>query len=114
MSSVCLLLSLLFQTMSVGFGKQAAVTIESIGLNTLVTNIYYVISIGCLGFQAIAWQIALANYTLSYAYLFMSAIYVNILVMSFFIYDESITIFNVLGTILIITGIIIMTRSNDN
>lgn len=108
---LCILLSLLFQTASLGLGKQAALTIETFSLQSVFTNPYYILSIACLGFQAVVWQVALRKYPLSFAYFFMSGIFVNIMIMSYFIFREEVSTGNLVGSALIIFGIILLTRT---
>jgi len=109
-SFLCLLLSVLFQTASIGFGKQAAITINIFSLWAVVTNIHYLLSLACLGLQAIVWPLALRKYPLALAYFFMSSVFINIMLMSKFIFSEAITKGNIAGTGFIMAGIIILAR----
>jgi drug/metabolite transporter (DMT)-like permease len=109
-SSICLFLSLVFQTASSGFGKSASLSIERFTPWNVATNPYYVLCLACLGLQAFTWQIALRKYPLSVAYLIMSLIYVNILLMSVFIFHERVTPGNFGGAGLIVAGVILLTQ----
>ncbi len=108
---ICIVLSLLFQTASLGFGKQAALTLEEFSALAIATNIYFLASLVCLGLQALVWPLALRRYPLSQAYFFMSAVLVNILIMSRFIFHETISTGNMAGALLIVAGIIVLTRN---
>jgi len=103
---LCIVLSLLFQTASLGFGKQAAITLAEFSAYGFLTNPYYMASLSCLGLQAVVWQVALRTYPLSIAYFFMSGIFVNIMIMSYFIFHEAISYQNLAGAALIVAGII--------
>ncbi|MBI2435584.1 MAG: hypothetical protein HYV26_22240 [Candidatus Hydrogenedentes bacterium] len=108
--AMCLVLSLLFQTASYGFGKQASLTIGAFSFWTVATNLPYLLSLLCLGLQAVAWQIALRKYPLSFAYFFMSILFINILLLGRFVFHETITRGNAAGSLLIIAGVILLTR----
>ncbi len=105
-----LFLSLLFQSAAFGIGKQAALTIESFTLLNVLSNPYYLASIGFLGFHAIVWQLVLRIYPLSFAYFFMSLVFVNILLISHLFFDEVISITNILGSAVIMAGVFILSH----
>ena len=70
---------------------------------------YIVFSIGvlfCLGLYAILWQKVLTFMPLNKAFLCKSMTIVLILAISYFVFDESITINNVIGTCLILAGLV--------
>ena len=72
----------------------------------LVPNI--IVGIGCYGISTIFWILALSKFDLSYAYPFLSIGYVLILVVSFFIFHESITVLKVVGVGAIIAGLVLI------
>jgi drug/metabolite transporter (DMT)-like permease len=102
---VALVLSIAFQTGSIAFGKIAAVSMVHFRPADVLANGFYFLSLACLGLQAITWQIALARYPLSYAYAAMSVVYVNVLLLSAFALHETITPANAIGSLLIISGV---------
>jgi multidrug transporter EmrE-like cation transporter len=106
--AICILL----QSFSGIFGKYAALTTGNLNPLVTITNIFYILSIGCLILQAIFWQRALINYPLSFAYPFMSFVNFVILIASHFLFQESISISNVLGLMLISGGIMMLARSS--
>ena len=65
----------------------------------------------CLAVQALVWPIALRRYTLSFAYFYMSSAYVATLLMSYYFFNEQITVYNLAGSALIIVGVLIMASS---
>lgn len=105
---VFILLSLMFQILSLIFGKSAALRMPVFSARTVMRNGYYLASLACLGLQALCWPLALRHFPLFWSYLFMSGIYVAIPVVSRFVYKEKVTFFNVLGSVIIMAGIVIM------
>lgn len=113
-SLLCLNTSLLCQVLSVGFGKQAALSMTAFSLHSVVTNRYYLLSIICLVIQAVLWPIALRHYQLSFAYLYMSGAYPVILFMSWLVFFEKVTMFNIVGSLFVVAGINIMLASKES
>jgi multidrug transporter EmrE-like cation transporter len=108
-----ILLSLLFQSGSVVFGKFASLTIEGHNPFYLLLNPYYLLTILCLFLQAITWQQTLRHYPLAWSYMFMSGIYPVILLSSYFIFNEHITVQNIIGALIIVAGVLnLMRREN--
>jgi len=104
----CLNLSLLCQVLSAGFGKQAAISMPVYTPLSVLSNHFYFFSMLCLGVQAVVWPIALRRYTLSFAYFYMCGSYVATLLMSYYLFHEHITPYNVAGSALIVAGVLIM------
>jgi multidrug transporter EmrE-like cation transporter len=90
------------------FGKYASLSVGAFTVHNIVTNHYYLLSILCLGLQAVCWQFALKEYDLFWAYLFMSGIYIVIPAASYFIFRESVSLHNIIGSLVIMAGIIIL------
>lgn len=61
-----------------------------------------------LAIQTWLWQLTLVRLPLGMAYLWLSMVFPLLLVASHFLYDEPVTSMNLLGTVLIITGVIII------
>jgi uncharacterized membrane protein len=71
----------------------------------------YVLSGFVSAFMAsICWMAALTKFELSYAYPFMSLAYVLVFIFSIIFMNETISIFKVIGLVLIILGIIISSK----
>ncbi|AKB79593.1 hypothetical protein MSHOH_3110 [Methanosarcina horonobensis HB-1 = JCM 15518] len=97
-----IIFSILLQTGSGIRGKYAALSVKNTSLFIIVTNTFYFLSLVLLVLQAIVWQLlALIYYPLSYAYSFLSLVNFMILVFSTILFQEQITIYNVLGLIFI-------------
>jgi drug/metabolite transporter (DMT)-like permease len=105
MGMVFILLSLLFQSGSVIFGKFASLTSTGSNPLLLILNPYYLLTILSLFLQALTWQQTLRFYPLGWSYMFMSGIYPDIMLSSFFIFGETITPANVIGAAIILTGV---------
>jgi len=115
LSFIFIIFSILFQAGSGIFGKYAALTTEGFNLLIIFTNIFYLLSIACLVLQAIFWQQALIDYPLSFAYPFISLVNFFMLIASYSIFQESISINNIFGLILISGGIMIFaSKSGDS
>jgi len=59
----------------------------------------------------ITWLYVLKHVEVSYAYPFISMGFVVVLLLSYFVFNENINFFRILGVIFIMTGIIIVGRS---
>jgi multidrug transporter EmrE-like cation transporter len=106
-----IVVSILLQAGSGICGKYAALSAQNSSLLITVTNSFYFLSLVLLVLQAIVWQFALIHYPLSYAYPFLSLVNFVILIFSAILFQEQITVDNVLGLIFISFGILILARS---
>jgi multidrug transporter EmrE-like cation transporter len=59
---------------------------------------------------SLAWMAAVTKFDISYAYPFMSLAFVLVLIFSFLLFNESMTIYKVVGLALIIIGIVISSK----
>lgn len=64
-----------------------------------------------LGIYAILWQIILKMIPLSQAYPFRSLSIVFGLAIAYFVFNETITICNLLGSVLVVVGLLLVTTS---
>ena len=103
--------AILFQAASGIFGKYAAMTLDSLSIFAVISNSFYLLSLCCMVLQAIVWQQALKHYCLSYAYPYISLLNFVILFSSFLLFNESITIMNVIGLVVISIGICVHSRN---
>ena len=94
-------LSLVLQSLSSVFIKYAG-QFETLSPEFIL---YYVIAVGCLGIFAIMWQFLLELIPLTTAYLRKGILYILILVWSVILFHETVTINNIIGSIIIIAGI---------
>lgn len=108
---ICIILSMIFQSISALFGKQAALMIADFSALNVATNSYYILSLLCLVLQALTWQVALRKYPLSFAYFITSILPINILLISHFVFHEPVSPGNIIGGCIIVTGLIFLTRN---
>jgi len=64
-----------------------------------------------LGVYAIIWQQILQRTTLSFAYMFKGTSLIFTLILVALIFGEQITLSNIIGTILIVTGIVLYSKA---
>jgi len=80
-------------------------------LSTVLLNPYVLLGFVLYGLGTIFWLIALSKKDLSFVYPFISLTYILVLVLSSLVLKENIGINKIIGTIIIITGLIITARS---
>lgn len=102
-----LILSIILNCLSVILLKVGADSIINFTFFSIIQNVFYISSIFSLGLQAILWQLALKKYDLNYAYLFTSLYYPIILSTSYIIFREQLSTNNLIGTLIIIIGLLI-------
>ena len=103
-----IVLSILFQSSSVILGKKASMILISYNIKEILANEFYILSLVCLALQAITWQQALRKIQLNHAYLFMSSVQIFVIIASYYIFHEQISIQNVIGAFIIISGLNIL------
>lgn len=111
---VFIILCILLQAASGIFGKFAALSTADMSIYFILTNIFYLLSIFCLMFQALFWQQALSYYPLSFAYPFMSLVNFVVLISSCYFFQEGITFNNIVGLTFISIGITLLSRHSGD
>lgn len=104
-----ILLAILFQASSGIFMKYASTSSDP-DIFSLLFNVFYILSIGCLVLQALVWQLALRHYDLSQVYPFMSITNFVVLFFSFLLFKEGITMANIVGLSMISAGIFLLSK----
>lgn len=112
--ALCILLGLLFQTIASVFTKIGALNMDSFSATTVSENAFYLISLICMGLNAITWQIVLKKYPLSVVYYVNSSLLVIMLFVSRFYFDEMITAGNIIGSLLIISGLLLLIKNRQS
>jgi len=108
-----LFISILFQSLSFMFSKFAATEVnESYFLFTFI-NKYYLIALVCLMVQSLFWQLTLKKLELSIAYPLTAVNNLFILIISYYMFNESITWNNIIGVMIIMVGIIIPSFNSE-
>jgi len=105
---IFIILSILFQSLSGIFSKYVLLSMGQVTLTAMIGNIYYLLMIICLMLQALVWQQALKHYDISYAYPFMSIVNFVVLILSFFLFNEGITLPNIFGLAIISCGVYVL------
>lgn len=59
---------------------------------------------------SLAWMAAMTRFELNYAYPFMSLAFIIVMVFSVFFLHEQLTIPRIVGTLMVVTGLFVMTR----
>jgi multidrug transporter EmrE-like cation transporter len=111
---VFVILCILLQAAGGIFGKYTALNASDMSLLAIISNSFYLLFILCLILQALFWQQALIYYPLSFAYPFMSLVNFVVLIASYFLFQESVTLNNFIGLILISIGISLLSRNSGD
>lgn len=77
----------------------------------IVTNPYVILGLAIYGVGTVFWLVTLSRADLSYAYPFASLQYPVMLVASWWLFDEHITAWRLLGTLVIGLGVFLISRS---
>lgn len=77
----------------------------------MATNPYVIVGLGIYVIGTIFWLTALSRVDLSYAYPFASLSYVVMLIASWWLLDENISLLRIIGSIVVILGVILISRS---
>jgi drug/metabolite transporter (DMT)-like permease len=102
---ILIILSIVFHVLATICLKFGALHNEEYTILAITTNIFYLLSLLSLFLQALTWQFTLRKFNLSHAYMYTSLYYPFILIFSYFVFKETITLGNIAGTIIIFIGI---------
>lgn len=105
-SYIFILIPILLQILSVSLFKEAALSMDSFTLLNVLTNVLYLFCFMIFFLRALSWQYALRIFPLSVAYNFQSLAYLGILLVGHFVFNESITLYNVIGSFIIVIGVL--------
>ena len=101
-----LLVNLLFSTVSIA--------VKYTSMQQLLSTPYIlgvIAVIAMLGTYAIVWQQILKRVDMTLAYMFKATGIIYVLLYSVFLFGETITVWNIIGATIIITGIILFVKS---
>jgi multidrug transporter EmrE-like cation transporter len=101
-------------SMKIGMNKYGEVTFDDHVLLTIyrifiLPNV--IIGLIMYAISAVFWLIALSKLDLSIAYPTLSIGYILVMILSVMFLNETITIYKILGTVLIISGIVLLFKS---
>ncbi len=98
-----------------GMGSMGPLTLSIDQLGNILwrigTNPYVVIGLAIYVAGTVFWLTALSRVDLSYAYPFASLSYVVMLIASWQLFNEDITVLRLLGTLVVCAGVFIISRS---
>ena len=98
-----------------GMGSMGPLTLSIDQLGNILwrigTNPYVVIGLAIYVAGTVFWLTALSRVDLSYAYPFASLSYVVMLIASWQLFNENITVVRLLGTLIVCLGVFIISRS---
>lgn len=103
---VLLLVNLLFSTVSIA--------VKYTSMQQLFSIRYFigiVIVVAMLGTYAIVWQQILKRVDMTLAYMFKATGLIYVLLYSVFLFGETITVWNIIGAAIIVTGIVLFVKS---
>jgi len=79
-------------------------------LPQMITTIYLWLSLICYGMSILIWMIVLSRVEVSFAYAFSSLGYVLVTVIGVVFLKENISVFRIVGILVVCTGIILVAR----
>lgn len=79
----------------------------------IFSNIYLFAGIVCFGASVILWMITLSKVNVSIAYPFTSLGYVLVAILSYFIFNEPLTVQKIIGILIICLGVVVLSYSKD-
>jgi drug/metabolite transporter (DMT)-like permease len=98
-----------------GMGSMGPLTLSVSELGNILwrigTNPYVVIGLAIYVGGTVFWLTALSRVDLSYAYPFASLSYIVMLIASWQLFNEDITVLRLLGTLIVCVGVFIISRS---
>ena len=109
---------LIFSIIVQAFGAICTKFAAEIGSSSTIFGInagflIYCIILGGMGLQVFFWQASLKYYTLSFAYPFRSLVSFIVLFAAFFLFQESVTLFNIVGLAIISLGIFYLVKDKE-
>jgi uncharacterized membrane protein len=112
-----ILIGILFASLGQVFWKIGMNAVGSINTFTvsdivlIFSNLYIIIGLVMYGLGTLFWLIALSQKDLSYVYPFISLTFLIVLFLSYFILKEEIGAARIIGTIIIVIGLMIIVRN---
>jgi multidrug transporter EmrE-like cation transporter len=80
-------------------------------LQTAISNKFVVLGFLCYLISAASWLVILSRVELSYAYPLISIGYILVMILSKYLFNESVTAFRIAGTLLVCSGVFLLLRS---
>ena len=111
-----ILIGILFASLGQVFLKIGMNAVGSINTFTysdivsIFSNLYIILGLLMYGLGTIFWLIALSQKDLSYVYPFIALTFIIVLFLSYFVLKEQVSTIRVVGTIIIVIGLMIIVR----
>jgi multidrug transporter EmrE-like cation transporter len=80
-------------------------------LRSAMSNPFVILGFLCYVISAASWLVILSRVELSYAYPLISIGYIMVMILSKYLFNETVTGFRIAGTLLICGGVFLVTRS---
>ena len=112
-----ILIGILFASLGQVFwkiGMNAVGSINTFNVTNIVSifsNLYILLGLLMYGLGTVFWLIALSQKDLSYVYPFIALTFIVVLFLSYFVLKEQIGTARIIGTIIIIIGLMIIVRN---
>lgn len=105
--------TILLQALTLILFKQAAITLETFSFMAIITNVFYLVSFSLFFVRSVIWQLVLKHLPLSIAYPAVSLNMVLLLIFGYLLFGETISWNNILGTAVMLMGVILMNTSKE-
>jgi drug/metabolite transporter (DMT)-like permease len=110
---VLLFMAVFCRSLAFVFAKYAALKSIGSGIVGIIFNYYYWAEIMALGFQMIFWIMVLKRLRLNVAYLAMSSVYAINLAWAWYLFDEKVSFYHIIGCAIIIFGIVLAISAQE-
>lgn len=80
-------------------------------LFTAFSNKFVILGLGLYGFGAVLWLLVLAKLDVTYAYPFVGIGFILTMLLGYFFLGESLTLTRIMGTLLVVSGVMLISRS---
>lgn len=111
---VFIFIPIMLRILSVALFKLAAISMTHFTFWKILTNELYLLCLFIYFLIALSWQYALRFFPLSVAYSFQSLVLVGLLFVGYYFFDEDISVYNMAGSLLVIAGVIQVTRNANH
>ena len=108
--AVCSQLIIKWKMSSFSFNDTQGVIGKFLLAISMLVNPYIILSIIFTLFSGLSWMIAMTKFEISYAYPFTILGFIVVMIMSYFLFDEDLNIYKIIGTFIVIIGIIIVSK----
>jgi len=114
---IIILTGILFASLGQVFWKIGMNSIGAIdnfsisGIISMFLNPLIILGLVMYGLSTVFWLIALSQKDLSYVYPFIALTFIIVLVLSKFVLHENVGVYRIIGTLIIIAGLVVVVRT---